>query len=282
MTQLPTIQRKLTQRRMSQSKTRRTRILVFSSLLALFTVPALAGTTALDDVLMRTNDQVAKFVDQFSDVKCTEHVEQQKIRPDGKIELKEESTFDYLVILTNAGGEISLDESRLPVKEEKKDQKKRVSMLVSNGFATLFLVFHPYYSPGFRFTDLGEDTINGHTFHKIHFEHIPGMRSPAALALRGREYPLELAGVAWIDPKTGVIARIQSTLNEGMEDIGLRSLTTEVDFAPVPFNEATDASWYPVQATIEVESPRQHWRNIHRFTDYKKFSVSTEEKVAQK
>ena len=254
----------------------------FATCLALLAMPAFAGTTALDDLLQRTNDQVARFVDQFSDVKCTEHVEQQKIRPDGKLELKEESTFDYLVILTNAGGEISLDESRLPVKEEKKDEKKHVSMLVSNGFATLFLVFHPYYSPGFRFADLGDDPINGHTFRKIHFEHIPGMRSPAALALRGREYPLELAGFAWIDPKTGVIARIQSTLNEGMQDIGLRSLNTEVDFAPVPFADGADPSWYPVEATIEVESPRQHWKNIHRFTDYKKFSVSTDEKVAQK
>jgi hypothetical protein len=261
---------------------RATRSVVLSTLIALLGVPAPASTTALDDLLQRTNDQVSKFVDQFSDVKCTEHVEQQKLRPDGKLELKEESTFDYLVILTNAGGEVSLDESRLPIKEEKKDQKKRLSMLVSNGFATLFLVFHPYYSPGFRFTDLGEDAINGHVFHKIHFEHISGMRSPAALALRGREYPLELGGLAWIDPKTGVIARIQSTLNEGMEDIGLRSLNAEIDFAPVPFTGVTEVSWFPVQATIEVESPRQHWRNIHRFTDYKKFSVSTDEKVAQK
>ena len=245
-------------------------------------IPALAGTTALDDLLQRANDRVAKFVDQFSDVKCTEHVEQQKVRPDSKLELKEESTFDYLVILTNAGGEISLDESRLPVKEEKKDEKKHVSMLVSNGFATLFLVFHPYYSPGFRFVDLGKDAINGRAFHKIHFEHIPGMRSPAAIALRGREYPLELAGVAWIDPNTGIIARIQSTLNEGMEDIGLRSLFTEVDFAPAPFSNEADPAWFPVQATVEVESARQHWRNIHRFTDYKKFSVTTDEKVAQK
>jgi len=245
-------------------------------------LPAFAGPTALDILLQRTNDQVAKFVEQFSDVKCTEHVEQQKLRPDGKLELKEESTFDYLVILTNAGGEVTLDESRLPVKEEKKDEKHHVSMLVSNGFATLFLVFHPFYTPGFRFVDLGEDSIDAHVFHKVHFEHIPGMRSPAALALRGREYPLELAGTAWIDPETGVIARIQSTLNEGMEDIGLRSLFTEVDFAPVPFHDGNAPVWYPVQATIDVESARQHWHNIHRFTDYKKFSVSTDERVAQK
>jgi hypothetical protein len=251
-------------------------------LLALVAQPALAAPSPLDEMIGRANDQVSKFVEQFSDVKCTEHVIQEKYKADGKVELKEESTYDYLVILTNAGGEISLDESRLAVHEDKKDQKKNVSMLVSNGFATLFLVFHPYYSSGFQFTDLGEDSIDGHKFHKVQFKHIAGMRSPAALALRGREYPLELAGVAWIDPDTGVIAKIEAGLENNMDDIGLKSMRSQVEFHPVPFKGAKDIYWFPSRASVEVETPRQHWRNTHDFTDYKRFSVSTEEKVAEK
>jgi hypothetical protein len=251
-------------------------------LLALVAQPAVAAPSPLDEMIGRANDQVSKFVEQFSDVKCTEHVIQEKYKADGKVELKEESTYDYLVILTNAGGEISLDESRLAVHEDKKDQKKNVSMLVSNGFATLFLVFHPYYSSGFQFTDLGEDSIDGHKFHKVQFKHIAGMRSPAALALRGREYPLELAGVAWIDPDSGVIAKIEAGLENNMDDIGLKSMRSQVEFHPVPFKGAKDIYWFPSRASVEVETPRQHWRNTHDFTDYKRFSVSTEEKVAEK
>ena len=251
-------------------------------LVCFFLSPCWAGTTPLEDMIGRANDQVSKFVEQFSDVKCTEHVTQEKLRADGKIELKEDSTYDYLVILTNAGGEINLDESRLAVHEQKKDQKKGVSMLVSNGFATLFLVFHPYYSSGFQFTDLGEDTLAGRKFHKVQFKHISGMRSPAALALRGREYPLDLAGVAWIEPDTGVIGKIDAGLAGSMEDIGLKSLRSEVEFAPVPFKDAKEVYWFPAQASVDVETPRQHWRNSHNFTDYKRFSVSTEEKVAEK
>jgi hypothetical protein len=243
---------------------------------------AVAATTPLEDIIGRANDEVSKFVEQFSEVKCTEHVSQEKFKADGKVELKEDSTYDYLVILSNATGEISLDESRLAVHETKKDEKKRISMLVSNGFATLFLVFHPYYSSGFEFTDVGEELIQGQTFHKIQFKHIPGMRSPAALALRGREYPLELAGVAWIDPKTGVIGRIEAGLANSMEDIGLKSMRSQVEFAPVPFRDTKDIYWFPAQARVEVETARQHWRNTHNFTDYKRFSVSTEEKVATK
>jgi hypothetical protein len=255
---------------------------IASVLICMAAIPSGAETTPLQELIGRANDQVAKFVEQFSDVKCTEHVTQEKFKADGKVELKEESTYDYLVILTNAGGEISLDESRLAVHEQKKDEKKGVSMLVSNGFATLFLVFHPYYSSGFEFTDLGEDAISGRKFSKVQFKHIAGMRSPAALALRGREYPLDLAGVAWIDPATGIIGKIDAGLATSMEDIGLKSMRSEVQFQPVPFKNSKDTYWFPAQASVEVETPRQHWRNTHNFTDYKQFSVSTEEKVASK
>jgi hypothetical protein len=258
------------------------RLPLASLLLCLAASYSAAETSSLQEMIGRANDQVAKFVERFSDVKCTEHVTQEKFKADGKVELKEESTYDYLVILTNAGGEISLDESRLAVHEQKKEQKKGVSMLVSNGFATLFLVFHPYYSSGFEFTDIGEDEVGGHKFHKVQFKHISGMRSPAALSLRGREYPLDLAGVAWIDPATGIIGKIDAGLATSMEDIGLKSMRSEVQFQPVPFKGAKDVYWFPAQASVEVETPRQHWRNTHNFTDYKQFSVSTEEKVASK
>src|SRR5438105_8006239 len=162
------------------------KLFLASVLVCVVAVPSRAGNSPLQELIGRANDQVAKFVEQFSDVKCTEHVTQEKFKADGKTELKQESTYDYLVILTNAGGEISLDESRLAVHEQNKEQKKGVSMLVSNGYATLFLVFHPYYSSGFAFTDLGEVSVNGQKFRKVQFKHISGMRSPAALALRGR------------------------------------------------------------------------------------------------
>jgi hypothetical protein len=239
-----------------------------------------AQTSNLQTILDRTSAQVSTFLEQFSDVKCTENVEQEKLGPKGKIELKQASAFDYLVILTNSGGDLTLDESRLPLHPDKA-AKNNTPLLVSNGFATLFLIFHPYYSNDFKFTAAGEEVLNGRTLAKINFQHVRGERSVAALSLRGREYPMELSGTAWIDPQTGMIARIVADIGGTMEDLGMKTLHSEVDYAPVPFRGQKDVYWFPVQATIEVETPRQHWRNIHRFTDYKQFSVSTEEQVAK-
>ncbi len=243
--------------------------------------PDFAVSNPLDDVLSLTSAQVTKFLDEFSNVKCTEEVEQQKLRTDGKVELKEQSTYDYLVILTNNGGDLSLGESRLALHEAKRDHKNR-PLLVSNGFATLFLVFHPYYLDSFKFALAGEAVSDGHPLVKVGFQHIPGMRSPAALALRGREYPLDLSGVAWIDPRTGVITRIEAGIENSLEDVGLKSLRSEVEFAPAPFRDLKERYWFPSVASVEVETPRQHWRNTHRFIDYKRFSVSSEEQVTNK
>jgi hypothetical protein len=235
----------------------------------------------LHSILERTSGQTSVFLDQFSDVKCTEQVRQEKLGKDNKVELKEESTYDYLVILTNAGGELNLAESRIPIHEAKKD-RKNTSMLLSNGFATLFLVFHPIYADAFKFTLGEQEVIAGKTLQKIAFQHIPGMKSPAALALRGREYPLELTGTAWVDPQTGSIAKIEAGIADSLQDVGLKSLNSEVDFAPLSFTDSKQAFWFPTAARVEVETARQHWRNLHQFTGYKKFSVSTEEKVTQK
>jgi len=235
----------------------------------------------LNELLARTADRTADFLDQFSDVKCTELVRQEKLGKDDKVELKEESTYDYLVMLTNSGGELSLSESRIPVHEAKRD-RKNTSMLLSNGFATLFLVFHPYYAEAFHFNLVGEEVTDGRVLDKVTFQHVTGMKSPAALALRGREYPLELSGTAWIDPQTGSIAKIEAGIADTLADVGLKSLDSEIDFAPLPFSDSKQVYWFPTQARVEVETPRQHWRNLHRFTAYKKFSVSTEEQVIKK
>jgi hypothetical protein len=235
----------------------------------------------LNNLLERTAGQTSVFLDQFSDVKCTEQVRQEKLGKDDKIELKEDSAYDYLVILTNNGGELSLSESRIPLHEAKKD-RKNTSMLISNGFATLFLVFHPLYAEAFKFTLAGQEVIAGHIVEKISFQHIPGMKTPAALALRGREYPLELTGTAWIDPDTGSIVKMQASIADTLQDVGLKTLSSEINFAPLTFADSKQPYWFPTQARVEVETPRQHWRNLHQFSAYKKFSVSTEEKVNQK
>ena len=230
------------------------------------------ASESLQALLERTGKTIAAFTDQFSEVTCTELVTQSKLNKNGKTDYQEESSFDLLVTLNAAAGDLTLEESRLPIRVAKRT--KQVPLLVSNGFSTLLLVFHPYYQRHFEFALLDEVTPGKPV--RVSFRHLKNTPSPSALLLRGREYPLDLAGTAWIDPQAATISRVTAELAGGMEDVGLRVFQSDVQYAPVMLPGLSQPYWLPETAAIDVETLRQHWKNLHRFTRYKRFSVSTD------
>ncbi len=231
----------------------------------------------LDPLLDRTATVVEQSLQQLSDVACKEAVLQTKFGKNGKVEYEVHSLFDYLVLFQSSSGEPIMVESRLA--KEGPTKPKNISLLLTNGFSTLLLIFHPYYAGGFQFTDLGEETAAGRDTVKVHFQHVKGLRSTTALMVSGREYPLDLQGTALIDKASGTILKISAALETSMDDVGLRSLQSEVEYAPVNFPGVPDAYWLPTTATIDVESLHQHWRNLHQFTDYHRFETSVKEKI---
>jgi hypothetical protein len=86
-----------------------------------------------------------------------------------------------------------------------------------------------------------------------------------------------MSGTAWIDPVLGNVERIRAELQSSMDDVGLKVLTSDVTYGPVTFRGMNFTPWLPSEADIEVETARQHWRNLHRFTNYQHFAVSTQE-----
>lgn len=241
-------------------------------LLVLLTGPVLrADTGFMGRMLGRTGKTVSTFLDQFGSVTCTEEVSQEKLKSGGKREYAEQSRFDLLVMISSDGGELKVDESR-HVKAEGKHQDK-LPLMVTNGFSTLLLVFHPHFQNDFRFRIVGEGVVENRAAIKVAFEHIRGTATPAALVLRGREFPLDWVGTAWIDKESAAVLRITAELGSSMEDVGIRNIKSDVLYTPVHL--AGNNYLLPSVAVIDLETPRQHWRNTHKFNQYKRFSVST-------
>jgi hypothetical protein len=142
------------------------------------------------------------------------------------------------------------------------------------------LIFHPYYRNSFEFQAMPDEVLDGHRLAQIRFTHIAGTRTPAALAVRGREFPLDLTGIAWVEPDTGQVAKIKLALARDMTDVGLKSLSAEIDYVPIRLPGWSQAYRFPTTATVEVETLRQRWRNVHHFTHYKRFLVDTSATVA--
>jgi hypothetical protein len=238
-----------------------------------------ASGATLNAILFQAHKSVGEFWQQFRSVTCIERVAQERLGKKGEIDYVRKSTFDYLVFMSADQDDFSIEESRLL--QGKESKAKNVPLLITSGIPTLLLVFHPYYEEDFNYHLEGEEMAGGRKLNRIRFEHIPGRRSTSALRLRGKDYPLEIQGVASIDPETGAIEKIVAGLSAPMRDVNLKALEMDVRYDPQAFGSAGDVYWLPSTATINIRSELQHWRNIHQYSNYKRFSVKTENKISK-
>jgi hypothetical protein len=243
-------------------------ILLFSTIVSL---------PAATDLLERTGKAVELFWDQLAAVNCVEHVEQEKLGPGGKVLYRQRSDFDYLAVLQLNGNDLLLEESRAPIRQAV--EKKGVPLLITNGFSTFEFIFHPLYQGGFEYSAPHPAQMDGRAMWQVEFRQARGGRSPSVLKLRQREYPIAWQGTAWIDRETAAVVRIQADLESSMDDLGLKTMNAEVRYAPVEFKDDPAAHWLPAVATVEVETARQHWRNVHSFSRYRLFSVDVKQDV---
>jgi hypothetical protein len=244
-----------------------------------FSLPTLAADLPVpnNELLRRTAISVAGFWDELQAVDCVETVDQQKLSPNGKPMFRQQTDFDYIAILQLTGNDLIVDESRTLVRAPKNENK--LPMLITNGFSTFELIFHPFYRGAYEFSAPETVQVDGKELFQIKFRHVHGARSPSVLRLRQREYPVEWQGTAWIDPASGSVVRVSARLMESMEDMGLKSLTADVRYARFDFTGEQGSHWLPQTAAIEVETPHQRWRNTHTFSSYKHFSVDVKSEV---
>ena len=231
----------------------------------------------VDEVLTHVSKSVEAFWEQFRSVTCVENVIQEKLNKQGSVVYSEKSTFDYLVLLNMDKDGLSVEESRL--QQGKKNKAKNIPLLITNGIPTLLLVFHPLYREDFQYQLAGEESSGGNRLMRIRFEHIPGMRSTTALRLRDKDYPLDIQGTAWIDPDAKAVRRIVASIAAPIGDLNLKDLEMEVRYDPYRFSPGESAYWLPSIATVGIRTERQQWRNLHRYSSYKRFTVKTEDKV---
>jgi hypothetical protein len=237
------------------------------------------SSATLDNILAHARKSVGTFWGQFQAVTCVEKVTQEKLGKQGNIEYERKSTFDYLVFLNADNEGFLVEESRL--EQGKKGKPINIPLLTASGIPTLLLVFHPHYQDDFRYKLQGEELVGGRMMTKIEFIHIPGKNSTTALRLRGKDYPLDIQGVAWVDPETGAIRRIVAGLAAPMSDHNLKALEMEVRYDPQEFPAVKGIYWLPSTAITDIRSEHQHWHNVHQYSQYKRFTVSAEDKISR-
>ncbi len=230
------------------------------------------------ELLERAGQRVKQFWEELSSVACTENLVQEKLDAKGKVVLSSRGEFDYLINLRWDNVGMLVDESRLPLGAPAK-RAPQGALLATQGFATLLMIFHPEFQSSYSFSDDGEETVSGRKVVRIRFLPKNGAPTPGILAVKGRDYPIQWQGIARVDPEQAVVVSIDAQWKDPAPDVGLQSLTSQVRYAPTPFRGSSSNWWLPESAEIEVRTAHQHWRNVHHFANYRRFSVDADSKI---
>ena len=241
-----------------------------------FAVPGRPADVPLPGMLDQIGQQEERFWSYFPSVTCTESVTQTKLGSKDKSLFVHRQTFDYLIGLQASGLDIQVDESRL--QKTRSGSKANVALLETNGFSIFSLMFHPLYQSRYEFTPLADQSTSDQRLLCLGFRQVGTDHPLSVLRVRDKEYPLAWRGKAWIDANTWAVVRVQAGLGDSMEYLGLLRLDVDVTYSEVRFSDST-AYELPARAVIDAETKRQHWRNTHVFTDYRRFAVATDEKV---
>jgi len=233
----------------------------------------------LPEALVRARKHVQGYFDRFSDLTCKESVAQLVLNGSGHTIYRENSAFDYQFQTATEGDIPKFIETRETRNPSFRDPAR--TLLVTTGFANLLLVVHPMYESSYTFEPAGSESIGGVSYALLRFTPVPGASSPATLRLRGRNYPMPMSGTLWIEPQSGAIVKLEAKVDSSLSDLGLKGMRSEVHYAQHTFHNPEASLWIADSAVIDLQTPHQHWRNLHHFTEYKRFSVDVHEQIGQ-
>jgi hypothetical protein len=231
------------------------------------------------EALVRARKNVQEYFDKFSDLTCKESVTQYVLNGSGHAIYRENSAYDYQFEATSASGTWKFNETREVRNPSYRDPAR--TLLVTTGFASLLMVAHPLYEGSYVFEPAGSEAIDGVSYTRVHFSPVSGASSPASLRLRGKNYALPMSGTLWIEPQSGAIVKLEAKVDSSLSDLGLAGLRSEVHYTQHTFRDPAESVWVAESAVIDVDTPHQHWRNQHRFTDYKRFSVNVQQEMGK-
>ncbi|HEV2176931.1 MAG TPA: hypothetical protein VGW33_06990 [Terriglobia bacterium] len=242
----------------------------------------LDASTSQDElpaILGRVGERVAALFRDFPNTTSREDVNEEKLFPEGTVETSISQDFHYLVLAGSEAGRPIFREYRTNAKGRLVTPSGlNQGFVLTAGFASMAIHFHPQYQGQSRFRYLGTEMMDKHETDVVAFAQKPAAQEKGVLVISGRRAVVLYQGVAWIDHSNDKIVRMRTDLERPALEIGLKRQTTRVKFGEVHFKGESVVVWLPREVVVEAEFTGQTFRNIHRYSDFKLFSVETEQK----
>jgi hypothetical protein len=234
----------------------------------------------LDSILSAVGKTVAEFFRNFPNTTSLEQIHQEKLGRKQKVSATLDQKFRYLCFTPAGAWGPGFDEYRANLAGARASpQGLQDGFMLTSGFASASLLFHPTYQSQADFRYVGRQKVNGRDTYVIAFA-----QQPAKARLNGTFKSGEISmttfsqGLAWVDSESYEITRLRTDLLMPLSEVKLERTTTEIAFGPVHFKGIGKEFSVPRQVTVTVDWNGRHLRNEHRYSEFKLFNVEAIDK----
>jgi len=234
----------------------------------------------LESVLKAVGQNIAEVFAKLPNTSSLEEIHQEKLVHKQKVGATLDQKFRYLCFTPDEDFGPGFNEYRAdPSGLQAAPKGLGDGFMLTSGFASASLVFHPMYQPQSDFHYLGRQKVNGHDNYLVAFAQQPAKaRLNGTFKSGGVSLTTFTQGLAWIDCKNYQITRLRTDLLRPLPEVKLEGQTTEIAFSEVHFKGMAEGFWVPRQVTVTVDWNGKHLRNEHHYSEFKLFQVEATEK----
>jgi len=253
------------------------------------TTPELKGLESdedqkqLDPILTAVGKNVWEFFRNFPNTTSLEEIHQEKLKGNGRGGERQDQKFHYLCVTPAQAWGPGFSEYRANLSGDAGQPGGLTEgFMLTSGFASASLIFHPVYQSEATFRYLGRQKVNGRDTHVVAFAQRP---THAHLYGSFKEGQIQVTtftqGLAWIDSQNYQIVRLRTDLLKPLPEVALKRQTTQIDFSEVHFKSLPEGFWLPREVAVTVDWHGRVLRNDHEYSDFKVFNVDATQKVGK-
>ena len=236
----------------------------------------------LDPILRSVAESVQALFQSFPDTSSHEQIEMEVLHPNGRVAQSQAQQFEYLMVKGS-------DENGVHLSEYRTDKAGNRATpggtdggryMVTVGFASDPLIFHPDYLAGSSLRLLGRQRLDGHDTLVIAFAERPATaKMLEEFRISNASAVVLVQGIAWVDAATYQVLRMRTDLLRPVPELRLEAQATDVRFGEVRFPSKDQPMWLPQDVTVTVHWNGRTFRNLHHYSDYELFQVKTRQKI---
>ncbi len=237
----------------------------------------------LSTILDGVGARISELIQNFPNTTSLEAIHQEKLGRKGAVSETQHQKFRYLCLAPREAWGPGFREYRADLGgNETVPKGLSDGFMLTKGFASTPLFFHPSYQTESTFHYLGRQNLNGRATYVIAFAQIPGKAHLTGDFRKGDTSITTFSqGLAWFDTSTYQIVRLYTDLLAPLPELRLEQQTMNVEFNEVHFNHLKQALWLPEDVTVTLDWNGKRLRNRHEYSDFKLFDVDASEKIGK-